>query len=552
MFKLLVIDDDPEFIELIRHLLRKEFDVVAIQRKEAIGAVKQQHRRFDIILLDLKLEQNVIGLDLIQDLRASYLETPIIALSNDQEYEMQAKLSDVVKFVYKRADAKTIKNTVIDTVKALSGSYRRAQSGELPIGDGAEDMPNEPFISRYPSITAAKRLLKVAADNPDMSVLLCGETGTGKGHAIKFLHYNSRIRREKPIEEIHISHLMPNFEAALYGNLTTKAHKTPLPGLLEKANGGLVFFDEISDWDFKQQSILMRLLDKKSIRPIGSTADVPLDIQIVASTNHPFETAPNGPSGKPKKHNVRKEVVHRFDMVINLPALKERREDIPLLMMHFMRKTFLGKTLTEFRNEFSSEAYELLFVQYDWPGNINEVISMSKIFNIYKRERPYDGIGTNLLPSRMIKRNKSNGTAPNNAKTCEIRKFYLFYARDDKAYATALQRHLVPLTKGDDPIKISEESLIEPGTIKNQARAKMISESDGIIYFSSHHLINMETYTEDYETMKGKKIYRIKIRNYWDEADDVSQYTALYDTPFASDDDEIWTQIVTKLKKSIY
>lgn len=195
-------------------------------------------------------------------------------------------------------------------------------------------------------------------------ILLLGETGTGKELVARSIHFRGR-RHEKAFVPVDCSALTPTLvESELFGHVRgafTGADR-PKQGLLQAANEGTIFLDEIGDLPMYLQSKLLRALQEKEIRPVGSTERFPVDVRIIAATNRDLEAAV-------RAGTFRQDLFYRLNVVeIRLPALRERKIDIPLLVAHSLQK--LSEQLPV--RAISDEALQRLLA-YDWPGNVREL-----------------------------------------------------------------------------------------------------------------------------------------------------------------------------------
>jgi len=215
-----------------------------------------------------------------------------------------------------------------------------------------------------PMQEARHEMQKVAAST--CTVLITGETGTGKELAAEFIHKNS-LRRNKPFVCINCAAIPDSlFESELFGH--TKGAFTgaddPHEGLLRAEDGGTVFFDEIGDMSLFAQAKVLRVIERKEVCRLGGVHRTPLDVRFLAATNQDLETMMS-------QGSFRKDLFFRLDVVrINLPPLRDRRADIPLLVDHYRRQ--FGCRSGCSIPEFSDECLQC-FSRYEWPGNIREL-----------------------------------------------------------------------------------------------------------------------------------------------------------------------------------
>jgi len=216
-----------------------------------------------------------------------------------------------------------------------------------------------------PAIQEVIRAIKTFAQY-DVTVLILGETGTGKGLVAKAIH-NLSPRKEKPFEVINVSAIPePLFESELFGyekGAFTGAYMSK-PGLIEIANGGTLFLDEIGDLPLHIQVKILRFIEEKKIRRVGGRDEISLDVRIIAATNKNLEM-------EVEKNSFRKDLYYRLaGFTIKIPPLRERKEDIEPLVRHFIEKfNFIHKKNIR---GIRPEAMKLL-LEYNWPGNVREL-----------------------------------------------------------------------------------------------------------------------------------------------------------------------------------
>lgn len=208
-------------------------------------------------------------------------------------------------------------------------------------------------------------LIHTVADT-NASVLILGESGTGKELVAKALHYNSS-RKDKPFVSINCASIPENLlESELFGykkGAFTGANSDK-KGLFQVAHGGTLFLDEIGDMPFSLQAHLLRALQEREITPLGSESKIPIDIRLIAATNKSLKTLV-------KEKRFREDLYYRLNVIeIQLPPLRERKDDIPLLVKHFIQKV----SEREHRPAIDiSEEALLALMNYSWPGNVREL-----------------------------------------------------------------------------------------------------------------------------------------------------------------------------------
>jgi transcriptional regulator with PAS, ATPase and Fis domain len=266
----------------------------------------------------------------------------------------------------------------------MSQAMRSQAVHSQTISPGKEPLPM--VGSSHALHTLKHSLAKVAASN--CTVLITGETGTGKELAAEFIHRNSS-RRARPFICINCAAIPDSLlESELFGHSRgafTGANEN-YEGLLTSANGGTVFLDEIGDMSLFAQAKILRVLEKKEVCRIGATRAVHLDIRFIAATNQSLETMA-------ARGTFRKDLYFRLNVAqIHVPSLRERRDDVPSLLEHYGRE-FYTKTdssgATRKSLQFSEECMRFL-LRYDWPGNIRELKNLVECLSIADLPSPIE------------------------------------------------------------------------------------------------------------------------------------------------------------------
>jgi DNA-binding NtrC family response regulator len=359
---LLIVDDE----DLVRWSLRERFrrdGYAVVEAATAAGALEQATAGIDLVLLDYRLPDSD-GLTVLRRLKELAPDTPVILMTafSTVENAVEAMKHGAYHYLNKPFNLDDVALTV---EKALETSrlrrevraYRSSQSREFSF---------DAIIGDSPAIVAAKALLRRIAHSPASTVLLTGETGTGKDLAAKAIHYNSD-RAAKPFVNITCSALPEQLlESELFGHergAFTDARQQKR-GLFETADGGTVFLDEIGEMTPGLQAKLLRFLEEKTFKRIGGLADIRVDVRVIAATHRNLEEQVR--AGK-----FREDLFYRLQvMPVMLPAVRERRGDIPLLVAYYV-----GRYNCEFRKRVSgvSAAALALLEQYPWPGNVREL-----------------------------------------------------------------------------------------------------------------------------------------------------------------------------------
>lgn len=362
MNKIMVVDDDPTILEVIRlNLELNDMQVfTALDSQNAMA--KMEDEVFDIALVDLMLNGNS-GLDLMEKLHGIDPEIPIIILTGYGTIETAVEAMKKGAYTYLTKPVKMDelamriqncleKRDLFKEVKRLQNIVSEKYGFENIIGK-SEKMKGVLF-----------QVAKAAKS--DAIVYISGESGTGKELVAKNLHL-AGPRRDGPFIAINCAAIPETLlESELFGykkGAFTGAYQNKT-GFLVQAQGGTFFFDEISEMSFNMQAKLLRVLEEKTITPLGGSKPVKLDIRILAASNKNLES-------EVKNRRFRQDLFYRiYVIVINLPPLRDRKEDIPLLAKHFLNKylTLTNKTISGF----SPSAIQKL-LRHHWPGNVREL-----------------------------------------------------------------------------------------------------------------------------------------------------------------------------------
>jgi DNA-binding NtrC family response regulator len=360
---ILIVDDEA----LVRWSLRERLarEGCAVTEAGTAGAALEQITAggVDLVLLDFRLPDGD-GLSVLKRIKAVTPETLVILMTafSTVENAVEAMRLGAYHYVNKPFNLDEVA-LVVD--KALETSRLRREVRTLRTSQGRE-YGFDAIIGGSPAMARAKALLARIASSPASTVLLTGETGTGKDLAAKAIHYNSD-RASRPFVNITCSALPEQLlESELFGHergAFTDARQQKR-GLFETADGGTVFLDEIGEMMPGLQSKLLRFLEEKTFKRVGGLADVRVDVRVIAATNRDLDAEVQ--AGK-----FREDLFYRLQvMPILLPPLRERTGDIPLLV-----KYYIDRYNREFRKRVRGATPEALAMleQYRWPGNIREL-----------------------------------------------------------------------------------------------------------------------------------------------------------------------------------
>ena len=359
----LIVDDEEIILEsLTQYLSERGFNVVGVESLSAARKVISE-RNVDIILLDIKLPDG-IGLELLNEV-AKMEEKPIVIVMtaygtvDTAVSAMKKGVYDFIQKPFRTKDIELIIKLALDT-KKLDKELK------VLVKTQAEKFGITSIIGQSKKIEEIFKIIKKVASSGANSVLILGESGTGKELIARALHYESK-RAIWPFVAINCSAIPSNLlESELYGHekgAFTDAKEKKI-GLFEKAHKGTLFLDEIGDMSYDLQTKLLRTLEERKIRRIGGTTDISIDIQLIAATNQDL--------GKlVEEGKFRKDLYYRLKVIeINVPPLRERKEDILPLAKYFMQQ--YNKKLGKHFKGIERSAEEAL-LNYSYPGNVREL-----------------------------------------------------------------------------------------------------------------------------------------------------------------------------------
>ncbi|HEY1534576.1 MAG TPA: sigma-54 dependent transcriptional regulator [Polyangiaceae bacterium] len=362
MANVLMVDDDQSLTETLRlGLSRRGYTVMCCgSAAAALSALKDQD--FDVVVTDLNMTGGS-GLDLCTSVAEAHRDVPVIVLTAFGNYEtaVAAIRAGAYDFISKPVQLDVLGISIARAAqhRALHQEVTRLRSQHNARA------PNSEFIGASPALEKVRDLIDRVADS-EASVLVTGESGTGKEVVARALHRQSR-RSDNPFIPINCA-AMPEalLESELFGHArgaftdARQAHS----GLLVEAHGGTVFLDEIGDMPIALQPKLLRALQERSVRPLGATAEIPIDVRFIAATNLDIESAV-------EEKRFREDLFFRLNVIrVELPSLRERPADILPLAQHFMQRfaEAAGKQVTAI-----SPAVAERLLSYSWPGNVREL-----------------------------------------------------------------------------------------------------------------------------------------------------------------------------------
>jgi len=360
--KILAVDDDKNLLEVLKMRLESADYEVATASNEEDAIKKMKGQPFDLSIIDLKLI-NKDGLSVMKELHLISPDMPIIILTGHGSIEnaVDAMKKGAFSYITKPFEPQ---NLLLQIEKALENRHLTLEVERLK--GLLEEQYN--FSNIVAKSNNMKRVLRQVTQiaKIDSTIYIHGESGTGKELIARAVHLASE-RKDKPFQVINCAAIPETLlESELFGykkGAFTGAVKNN-EGFFTKAHGGVVFLDEIGDMPLSLQVKLLRVLQERQFYPVGSREPVEVDLKVIVATNKNLED-------EVKEGRFREDLFFRIHVIpIHLPPLRERKEDIPYLAEHFLRK--FCKQMSKKVKGLSPEAMQKLML-YDWPGNVREL-----------------------------------------------------------------------------------------------------------------------------------------------------------------------------------
>lgn len=390
--KILVVEDDEYVLGSIRILLNKEgYEVnTALDGLEALDSYRKES--YDLVIADLKMPQ-MDGIELLKQLKLEFPDVSLIMMTaygsirtavdamkmGAYDYVTKPVSAEEIRLVIQRAFER---QNLITEIRTLRKELEERFSLDNIIGKS------------YTMQRVYDSILQVA--NTDATVLITGETGTGKELVAHAIHHHSK-RKNCPFVVINCSALPESLlESELFGHeegAFTGATKQRI-GKFEYADTGTVFFDEMGNLPLSMQTKLLRLLQEKSFERIGGNQTIKVDVRVLAATNKDLNKLS-------EEGCFRKDLYYRLNVIpIQLPSLKERREDIPLLVTHFIEK--YNKV---FKKEITSISQNVLniLMSYSWPGNVRELENLVERMVIMAKDHVINEVDLPIPNQKQVK-----------------------------------------------------------------------------------------------------------------------------------------------------
>jgi DNA-binding NtrC family response regulator len=383
--KILVVDDEQSMTQFLGIVLRKEGYQVTVSSNGRDALEKVRAEGFDVVITDLRMP-GMDGIALLEGIKKHDPTIPVVIMT---AYASQQTAIDAVNLGAFQYLIKNAKNDEIKLVVRNAAEMRRVRSEnqflKRELKKGHEE---KTIIGSSDEMARVFRMVEKVADS-EATILITGESGTGKELIAREIHYRSR-RSGGPFVSINCGAIPRDLlESNLFGHVKgsfTGAVRDSA-GLLQVAESGTFFLDEVGETPSATQVKLLRALQEREIIPVGGTQPVKIDCRLVAATNADLEK-------EVAEGRFRADLFYRLNVIpIRLPSLRQRRDDIPLLVDHFLRRFAQNNPA----KTVSAEAMDLL-MKYDWPGNVRE------LENVMERSMILDEgglIGPEDLPDKI-------------------------------------------------------------------------------------------------------------------------------------------------------
>jgi two-component system NtrC family response regulator len=362
MHSILVVDDEPNYLIVLSELLRDEGYEVFTADSGISGLKIARETDLDMVISDMKMP-GMDGIELLAKLKEFNQHLPVILITAYAEVEKAVEAMHLGAFTYL---AKPFSNEqLLASVSKAVEHYGLLQEIQRLRREATPTSGFGGMIGKNPNMLAVYQLIEKVAPTPS-SVLVTGESGTGKELVARAIH-NLSDRKDAPFISVNCAALAESLlESELFGHekgaFTDAA--TMRKGRFELANSGTLFLDEIGEMPTSLQAKLLRILQERSFERVGGNTTLEIDVRILTATNKDLKD-------EVEKGNFREDLYYRLNVIhIHLPPLRERVDDIPALVNHFLRKN--AERLHREKIEISAEALRLL-VSLPWEGNIREL-----------------------------------------------------------------------------------------------------------------------------------------------------------------------------------
>ncbi|NUN06928.1 MAG: sigma-54-dependent Fis family transcriptional regulator [Bdellovibrio sp.] len=381
--RILVVDDEESIREFLEIMLKKEGYEVTLAEDGQKAKDLLTKKTFDMIISDLQMP-HVTGIELLKHVKESYPDTVFMLITAFGTTETAVEAMKTGAYDYLTKPFK------IDEVRLNIHNALRSRNLEVENRSLKKELVKEysfqNMVGNSTAMHAIYDLVKRVSQTPT-NVLITGESGTGKEVVAKAIHYNGPLK-DRPFVTVNCGAIPENLmESEMFGHKkgSFTGAVADKAGLFEVADGGTLFLDEVGELPLTIQVKLLRAIQERVIRRVGATDDHKVEVRIIAATNRNLEEMV-------QKGGFRQDLFYRLNVInIKTPSLRERRDDIPLLAGHFLKK--YNERLNKNIGGISTEAMDIL-KKYDYPGNVRE------LENLIERTVALEG-GATILPESL-------------------------------------------------------------------------------------------------------------------------------------------------------
>lgn len=396
MKHILLVEDDVAFSDMLKHFLERHNYQVDLSYTIKNGLALLKTQDYNLVFTDLRLPDDD-GINLLKHIKNNHHHIPVVLMTSYAEVStaVQAMKQGAFDYISKPFNPDEVLEVISNALEITKPDHVNTK-----VNDDKKDNSSSDFVE---GISAASKTLKdyihLVAPT-DMSVLITGESGTGKEVVAKNIHLKS-LRKDKPFiavdcgaipKEIASSEFFGHKKGSFTGAIDDKE------GHFVAANGGTLFLDEVGNLTYENQIQLLRALQERKVKPIGSNHEVMVDIRLVTATNEDLLLAV-------EKGDFREDLYHRLnEFSIKVPNLKDRNDDLILYADFFLEKA--NKQLNKSVVGFSKDVLTL-FQNYSWPGNLRELSNVVKRATLLTQT---DIIQKNVLPEELVNFNQNHVT----------------------------------------------------------------------------------------------------------------------------------------------
>lgn len=381
--RILVVDDEESIREFLEIMLKKEGYEITLAEDGQKAKDLLTKKTFDMIISDLQMP-HVTGIELLKHVKESYPDTVFMLITAFGTTETAVEAMKMGAYDYLTKPFK------IDEVRLNIQNALRSRNLEVENRSLKKELVKEysfqNMVGNSQAMHAIYDMVKRVSQTPT-NVLITGESGTGKEVVAKAIHYNGPLK-DRPFVTVNCGAIPENLmESEMFGHKkgSFTGAVADKAGLFEVADGGTLFLDEVGELPLTIQVKLLRAIQERVIRRVGATEDMKVDVRIIAATNRNLEEMV-------QKGGFRQDLFYRLNVInIKTPGLRERRDDIPLLANHFLKK--YNERLNKNIGAISADAMEIL-KKYDYPGNVRE------LENMIERTVALEG-GATILPESL-------------------------------------------------------------------------------------------------------------------------------------------------------